>query len=80
MIAVWILDIFIWLKKEDSCEPNYFFEVISLIRSLFNLCQGIIIFLMFVWRKKVKNAIWKRFIESHEIIFNLIYNYFYQIC
>lgn len=64
MITVWILDIYIWIAKEDSCEPKIKFEVVSLIKDLFNLCQGIVIFLMFVWRTKVKNAIWKRLVES----------------
>ena len=69
MTTVWILDIYIWLKKENSCEENfnYDFEVISLIKDVFYLSQGIFIFLMFVWRKKVTDAIWKRFIK-------LIYN------
>ena len=64
MTTVWILDIYIWIKKEDSCEPQYNFEVISLIKDVFNLSQGIVIFLMFVWCKKVTDTIWKRFIES----------------
>lgn len=62
MTTVWILDIYIWLAKEHSCEPNLKFEALSLIRDSLNVCQGIIIFLMFVWRTKVKNAIFKRFI------------------
>ena len=67
MITVWILEIYIWLAKENSCEPNFKFEVISLIKDLISVGQGIIIFLMFVWRTKVKNAIWKRCVENLSI-------------